>query len=456
MLYILIWFIVLVTSVILFKKVSGSLSILKPNLNSIIFYYSLLVSSFIGPIFIVLGKDNYYMINKLAHEQYRVIGFLVICFVMVFLPLTMYILSKLVGFDSKHEFEGYLKKPVQSIFEVRTEFYFFFATLSAISILAVAYTMLKTNQIPLLELLKGNTAELAKLRIEAARNFTGNVLVRNIFAIALTPLLSLIAYVYSVKTEHFKWKILFLGLFGCSVLISVYDLAKSPIFFYVIMFLLVSIYIGKTKFTPMKVFVLGSLATALLLVMYVFIQGVTNIESYLSISTGPIGRLIFAQISPTFLHLNIFGESLPFLQGRSLPGMLVGLFDVEQVRSARLVMEQAFPQRIEDGTGGVLNTLYVAEAYANFGYVGIVVATIYIGLIIQAVYIGFLRLPKNPVFVSLFIYFSINIPRTLVGGFADFLFNPIWFILIVLFTGMLLFIRFRIDLTAYFKRVREN
>ncbi|MFT4414433.1 O-antigen polymerase [Fredinandcohnia humi] len=458
MLYILIWLIVLAISVSLFKKVSGSLSILQPNLNSIIFYYSLFFSSFIGSLLIVLDVDDYYMINKLTDDNYRLIGFLVICFTMVFLPLTMYILSKLVGFDAKVEYQSYLKKPVETIFNVKTEFYFLFAGLSAVSMLACAYTLLKTGQIPLVELLTNPSADLGKLRIDAARHFNGNVLIRNIFAIALTPLLSLIAYVYSVKTNMTRWKILFLGLFACSVVISIYDLAKSPIFFYVIMFLLVRIYIGKTKFTPLKIFVLGTLGASLLVVMYVFIQDVTNLESYLSYNSGPIGRVIFAQIAPTFLHLNIFGDALPFLNGRGLPSVFLDLFGVEQVRSARLVMEVAFPQRIEEGTGGVLNTLYVAEAYANFGYVGIVIGTIYIGLIIQVLYIAFLRLPKNPVFISLFIYFSINIPRTLVGGFTDFLFNIIWFIVVFLMVGMILFIRFRIDLFSLFRnrKLREN
>lgn len=449
MLYFIVWLLVLIASIYLFKKASGSLSILKPNLNSIIFYYSFLISSYIGTLLIATGVDDYYMINRLTHEEYRWIGFYTVCFVMLVFPLMMFLVSKLVGFESDKEFNHYLQKDISLPFKGKNEFFLIFLGLSLISMAAIAYTFLKTPKIPILEVVIGSgDLSPGELRNLAQRNFGGNVLIRNIFAIALTPLLSLIAYVYSVKTNQLKWKLLFLVLFAGAVAINVYDLAKSPIFFYLIMFFLLRLYVGKMKFTVRKIVTWGIAGAVALIGMYIVIQGVTDVGSYLSYNSGPIGRLILAQIAPTFLHLNLFGEALPFLMGRGLPSTFIDLFDIEQVRSARLVMTTVFPEKVADGTAGVLNTLFIAEAYANFGFVGVVAGTIYVGVLVQVLYITFLRLPKNPIFLSLFIYFTVNIPRTLVGGFTDFLFNPIWTLLTGLFVGILLFIRFRIDLTS--------
>lgn len=458
MLAILIWLTVTLISVSLFYRISGSLSLFKPNLNSLIFYYSLFVSCYIGSLLIALDIDHYYMINKLDHDAYRWIGFGAVSFVMIMLPLTMYVVSKLAGFDAKKEFNTYISKPIKIVSSgKKNEFYLIFLALSVICMLAVMYTLLKTVQVPLIELLKGNFSELGKLRIEAARNFSGNVYVRNIFAIALTPLLSLISYVYAAKTKQLKWIFLFMALFVFAVLISVYDLAKSPIIFYAIMFIFVRIYSGTLVLNRWKIYLYGISGGTLVILMYIFIQGVDDLGSYFSYSSGPIGRIILAQIAPTFLHLNIFGESIPFLNGSSLPSILIGWFDMEQVRSARLVMANAFPARVADGTGGVLNTLYIAEAYANFGYMGIFLGTLYVGIFVQLLYIVFIRLPKNPVLLCLFIYFSINIPRTLVGGFTDFLFNPIWIFITFLFAGILLFIKLREDLASfYLKRKSGN
>lgn len=456
MLYVVIWLIVLVVSTGLFRYVSGSLSIVKPNLVSLVYYYSLLISSFIGSLLIVLGIDHYYMTEKLFRpEEYRVIGFAVVCFVMVCLPLAMLFISRVCGFHPKHEFHRYLQSPVQSIGANGNEFFYWFLALSIVSVLAILYTIWKTPQVPIFALLVGHgDTSLAELRIAASMHFKGNVLFRNIFALSLTPLLSLIAYIFAVLTNEARWKLLFLILFAGAVFVSIYDLAKSPIFFYLIMFMLVRIYIGKMKLSLGKLFAYGAVGAVALVGMYIVIQGVRDVEAFFAFNKGPIGRIIFAQIAPTFLHLNIFGEALPFLHGKSLPSILTGWFDVDNVRSARLVMAHVFPERIEDGTGGVLNTLFVAEAYANFGYFGIIIGTIYVGVMIQLLYICFLRLPKNPVFVSLFIYFSVNIPRTIVGGFTDFLFNPIWVLLVVLFGGIVLFLRVKDDIWRWFEKSR--
>jgi oligosaccharide repeat unit polymerase len=457
MLYLLIWLIILGASVYFFKKAAGSLSPLKLNLNSIIFYYSFLISSYIGTLFIAMNIDNYYMINRLTHEEIRWIGFYAISFVMLFFPLVMLLVSKMVGFDSKKEFNSYLEKDIELPFSGKNEFFLFLLAISLISLAAIGYTFLKTKHIPILEIvLRRTNLSPGELRIEAQRDFAGNVLIRNIFAIALTPILSLIAYVYSVKTKEIKWKLLFLTLFAGAILINIYDLAKSPIFFYIIMFLLLRMYIGNFHFNWKRLFAWGTAGAILLVGMYVVVQGVTSIGSYLSFNKGPIGRIIFAQIAPTFLHLDTFPNSIPFLNGSSLPASLINLFDMEQVRSARLVMAKVFPEKISDGTAGVLNTLYIAEAYANYGYVGILAGTFYVAFLVQVMYIAFLRLPKNPVFLSLFVYFTINIPRTLVGGFTDFLFNPIWILITCLFVGILLIIRVRMDVWGAWQKHRSR
>ncbi|WP_059171914.1 O-antigen polymerase [Bacillus sp. FJAT-27445] len=457
MLFLLIWLVVLSGSIYFFKRASGSLSLLKPNMNSIIFYYSFFISSYIGALLIAMGVDDYYMINRMVFDYNRYVGFFAISFVMLVFPLVMFVMARIVGFNAQKEYNAYLEKEVELPFSGRKDFFLIFLGLSFISLAAVAYTMLKTTHIPILDLVLNRSGmSPGELRINAQRNFGGIVLIRNIFAIALTPMLSLVAYVYAARTKDPKWQVLFAVLFCGAILISVYDLAKSPIFFYIIMFMLLRLYMGKLRFTWGRLAAWGSLGAMLLIAMYILIQGVTNIDAYLSYNSGPIGRMIFAQIAPTFLHLDTFNEALPFLEGRSLPSSLIGLFDIEQVRSARLVMERVFPEKVAQGTAGVLNTLFIAEAYANFGMLGVVGGTIYIAALVQALYISFLRLPKNPVFLSLFIYFTVNIPRTLVGGFADFLFNPIWVMVTSVFVGIMLFIRLRIDFFAFLQHRKSR
>jgi oligosaccharide repeat unit polymerase len=416
-------------STYLFQKASGSLSITKPNLISIVYYYSFVVSSFIGTLLIGLDAVEFYMIKKISGENTVLIGFTIICAVMIIFPLTMVTLSRIIGFDANKEFHNYVDKNVNLKYNSNS-FYLTILMFSAVSLLAVLYTILYTKSIPIFELLKGSD-ELGQLRIEASRNFGGIVIIRNIFAIALTPLLSLIAYVMASKTKQMKWTALFLVLLGASIFIMIYDLAKSPIFFYIIMLIILKFYLGELKLKFSKVLGYSIVGFAVLIGMYVVLSEGMAVEQYLSISTGPLGRIFFSQIAPTFLHIDKFGDNIPYLTLSSLPGTIMGIFDIEQIRSARVLMEYVFPERVEAGTAGVLNTLFVGEAYAAFGPIGVLLATIYVALFVQLIYIIFLKLPKNPVLISLFVYFSVNIPRTVVGGYADFLFNPIWLVITI-------------------------
>ena len=433
-----IWLFTVVASTYLFKKVSGSLSPVKPNMITIIYYYSFLISSYIGGLLIALGIDDYYMIKRMDHEEYRIIGFILLTILMILFPLTQLVVGRMFGFNSEKEFDRYLHEPVRtSVDKNRRLFRLAFGALTAISVLAVAYTMLKTSTIPLYELLKGNTSELAKLRIDATRGFSGiDVYIRNIFAIALTPVLSIIAFIYTTQSKALYWKIVFFLLFMSSLIITTYDLAKSPVFFYIIMLLLTGVFTQTLNLNWKKISAFIISGTVLLVIMYVAIQGVTEVESFLSYNSGPIGRIILAQISPFFLHLDTYSHSIDLLGMKGLPSFIAGIFDIEQVRTARMVMENVFPENIDKGTGGVLNTIFIGEAFGTYGYVGVIICIIYVAAVIQLLYIAFLRLPKTPVVIALTVYFTINIPRTLVGGVSDFFFNPIWIMMTVVLVGL--------------------
>jgi oligosaccharide repeat unit polymerase len=456
LLFVLIWIVTLILSVSLFRKASGSLSPLKPNMHSLIFYYSLLFSCYIGSLLIVLDIDDHYMLVRLEHEEYRLIGFLYICFIMIFMPLSMFILSKWVGFEAEREFNAYLAAPVSIADSDSRDFFYIISGLSALSILSIAYTFLKLDHIPILELLRGST-NLGQLRIEASHGFKGNQYIRNIFALGLTPILSFISYAYASSTPLKRWRVLFLVLFSLSVLTSVYDLQKAPLLFYLLMFILLNIYLGKLKLNIKSVISVGLLGFCMIILMYVYIQGVTAPSQFLAYNSGPIGRIILTQISPFYLHLDLFGEEVNFLNGQSLPNLLTGLYDFEQVRSARLAMEHYYPEKVEQGIAGVINTIFAGEAYANFGAAGILIGTIYIGLFVQIMYIAFIRLPKHPITISLFIYFTVTIPRVMVGGFIDFVFNPFWIFILGLFLGLLFLRKLKVDfLEDFLKYFRNN
>nr|WP_255724742.1 oligosaccharide repeat unit polymerase [Shimazuella soli] len=402
--------------------------------------------------------DHSYIINKLLFPESRQLGFILVCGSFLLFAFTTVIVSKIIGFKPDLEFNKYWNAPVDEVFlsEPNKKLFFrIFLGLSVISILSVIYTLLHTSTIPLFSALLGHTADLAKGRIDAKEGYTGIVYVKNILAIGLTPLLSIVAFAYALKTRLWSWRVLFGLLFVAAVVIQVYNFEKAPTLFYMIMLILTSIFVGKLKLNLRLILLFTAVGVAYIVVMYTLL-GASGSSTFLNYSQGPIGRIILTQIAPMYIFVDRFGEVYPFLHIYGLPDSILQLYHVDQMRSARVIMMDLFPEKVQEGTAGVLNTLYVGEAYATYGVWGVILGTVYLGVFVQVLYVLFVRLPKHPVFLSLFVFFIVNIPRAMVGGFSDLVINPVWIVLFTIVTFPYAVVRLKETWPKSIKKVKKS
>ena len=100
-------------------------------------------------------------------------------------------------------------------------------------------------------------------------------------------------------------------------------------------------------------------------------------------------------------------------------------------------MIELFPESIYQGTVGVINSIFLSEAWANFGFLGIVLSPVYVGFIIGLLYNFILVSPKTPLFLGIYAYYSFR--PTIIGGFNDYLYNPGNFFIISLLVFLLIY-----------------
>lgn len=433
MLFLLVSFCVLILSAFLFKKAAGTLSLEKLNMISYIFYYNIIIQSFIGVNLGILYLDNHYLISRLQNFDIRFKVWLAVLYVMVAMPLGMLLVNKIFKVQSSKLFHCYLKKPLQPVLSKKDSYVLVvFYGVAIISILSVIYTYTHLNNIPLISLLAGaDSVELSKLRINASRSFQGNEYIRNIFGLGLAPILAYISYAYYQLYHDARSLITFAVLFVNAVLILLYNLAKAPVIMFLIGFLFIEVLI-KGKVDIKKLINFGLLAGVMVLLMYRYIMG-TPISAILNYNTGPVGRLILSQIAPLYYHFHLFPGQYSFLNGASFSPFILSFFGVDHIRSSRLVMEYINPAGVATGSAGVANTLFIGEAYANFALYGLLLSPFIVGFIIQLSYIILQKMPKNPIWVGLFCYLSYSWPVT--GGFIDFLYNPGLIIIIFILIG---------------------
>lgn len=427
--------IVFFVSMKLFKIASGgSLNIKKINMISFVFY-NLIIFSFIGSILFALNLDNHYLACKIAYSDTRTKGWSIVQLVMILFPLNIIFINVLFNFNSKVIFQGYLEKETKCIFSTKDSYIFwpllFLSILSVVSILYTFYCIGFSN-LPFIKMISGASSyELAKSRIDVSRYFNGNIYIKNIFALGLTPIWSFIAYVYYKITDSNQWKRLFILLFVSSISINIYNLEKAPVIIYLFTFYVIRIYMGE-EIRNKQIFFIFVLGVMSIVLMYVFIAKIP-INQILSFRSGPLNRMFLGQIVGLFLHFDIFPKRFAFLKGASFPKMISEkLLGLQHIRSARLVMEIVNPSGVEENVAGVINTLFVAEAYANFGTKGIFISIICVSLIMDLFFILFMKLPKNPINIAMLSYFTISFTMILHGGFVDYIYNPFNILLVIL------------------------
>lgn len=431
MLNIFIVFLSIVTiafSYTLFKYASGTMALNQLNVVSIT-YFLIVIIFFIPSMLVVLGYRQGYGLEILSINPYlSVTVYYVLLFTLLIMSLTLYLIPKILKINVRTLYLDYLNTSIKPVFSPKDSYSFILLwLLIIISIIASIYVLRNYATIPIMHLFTSNNQELAVLRIRAGAEYSGSGFIKGIFAIGLPALLSYIFYVYYRMFKTTKWLVSFLIIFLITIFMKSYNLEKAPIIYFLFGFLLIEILtsnIVKKKFFKM-IFFLGIVS------IVVFCQ-VMKLSISDAIVTF-IHRTMTGQLGGLYWHIYIFPDICNFLGFHSLPEFLTNLMGIDQLLSARVVMEIYNPIGIALGTAGQMCTLFVGEAYAVFGWVGAFFGVIAIGVIIETVFLVFLYLPKNPLNIGLFTYLSVLIPTSLIGGFLPVIFNLEMFSFIVVY-----------------------
>ena len=423
---------IFVLSTVLFKRAAGTLNIGKLNIISYV-YYIFMLQSFLGISLIMLGWDQHYTLNYLLDkERTCTIAAIVIWSISVFMPLFILVFQKISGIKVKKEYSEYLKK--RTVVGQEESFFNWFAVASAACILLLIGFLINIGYIPILKLIHASADfDFAIERSRIGETYFIHPYISNIFVLMLIPLLSYISFSYFIVRRTKRWGVLSLALFAASVIVKTYKFEKSPLVFYLVAFILIYIYfrVGiKTIYMAVATLILGGV-----IISFYFLQGFSG--TIFDIYNGPMGRTLFTEVGTLAYCFDLFPEVFGFLNGRSFSPTilkLMGRDSSEYLRSSQLTMAFYGSERVYDGSAGVMNTLFAGEAYANWGYAGVVFSVIWVAFILTLFLWIILRLKKTPSTVALLAMLTTKVGLMLEGGFCDFVYSfDIIFTLVLVF-----------------------
>ena len=119
----------------------------------------------------------------------------------------------------------------------------------------------------------------------------------------------------------------------------------------------------------------------------------------------------------------------------------------EHIEVSREVMAFMFPRQVAENTLGTANTLFVGDAYGNFGVLGVVFSPIIVAFWIF-LSTEFLNKSKNSIDVAFSFYLLWMFVNSFNGGFmAAFVFNVRLLVIIALYISIRLFQSFKVSIS---------
>ena len=181
----------------------------------------------------------------------------------------------------------------------------------------------------------------------------------------------------------------------------------------------------------------------LILILFIIVLAAGNSNFILALEYL-FNRVFLDEISGTFLMFDIFPSVYDHIYFESLSEFISNLFGMEKTDNAqRISMLYAFGDRAASGLFNQLSTYFLGEAWANFGFYGLIFGPLYVGFILGFFINTFIRIKKTFLSVAILTYFSFS--SSVSSQFNNFIYNSniiiISFIILIVLAYSSLLIR---------------
>lgn len=412
-----------IISFLLFQRAAGSMSVLRLNTISYVFYFQILTTGVVGSILLALGKiDFHYLAEPLSRET-KVEAWAWVMYSIITLPIAMNLLNYMFKVRARQEFRDYIRKPAKVTFNDRSQL-LILSMMLGVSAFLVAYIAYYTERMPIMTLLSGNMEQAMVDRVSAKSAFHGSDYVKGTFVQTLIPVFSYYGVIIAMQRRKLIFWGLSLALIGLAAFMAIYDTQKAPLAFYLLGFLIIYTLV-KGGISPVRFAVILGTGVSAIVLGYVFTTDANFLDQITRYESGFYGRLFISGYMAFPLSLELFPKEFPeaalYLSG--IPYPILRFFGVEHIESARLIMMYINPEGVAAGTANLVSGYYMGEAYASYGYIGMIAAPFVVGAVVQVVHIYLLRKPKDPLIMAFYAYLTI---KWLLGaGFVSFLYLKI-------------------------------
>lgn len=421
-LIILVSILVLCISCYLFSKAAGTLSLRRLNTVSYVFYVQIVLLAFIGSVLVATGLADFHYLIKPVHEETKIWAWLGVLYSMIAMPSAMIMLNMAFNLRARERFLKYIDAPV--IFRQGPVLSFTILLLFAfISLLVLLYTFSHVEAVPLFTALQGDKEAAAIQRITVRRDFGGIEYITNLLGFLMMPVFAYYAAIYAFVRKKAIYWLIFFFCFLCTSLLLAYDTQKAPVVFFFIGFSILNTLVNGA--VSMKRLILYSAISVVIIVGgYSLTTNKNALQQVFDIKSALWTRVFITEYGGYVLSLEYFPDIIKAPTWQiGLPTVVLDFFELSKVESARLLMIVVNPEGVKKGEANLVSSYYLGEAWANYGWAGLILAPFVVGIVIQLVHIFLLKNPKEPLIIAFYSYMTVR--WLLNSGFVSFLYLKI-------------------------------
>lgn len=430
----LIILITLIISFFLLYLINGSVSLRYINGINYIFYRQILISALIGSYIISLSLeyDRWYALDW--SSSVRLYGLIAVCYSSLAI-LSSYLLYKKIFLSRECHRKTLLNVHFsESKFNISiTQNFLFF-----LSSFGFFYILFHSPSWPMLEAIKGNSYDALSGRISFRNDFTGSDFIKNLVAFSASSLYFYISLSRVLIKNSGRLHLII--SFLLVILIYTYNSQKGAIF-NVLIGALIIVCIVRGKVSRKFFISMIILAITSIVLMFSLVKGIPITTLISSGYKLIIGRLFLGNIEGLFNSFVLFPQEIT--QSTSFVGIpsviQKAIFGEVQEPSKLLLMKYFDLSGVQNGTSGFITSYFMAEAWANYSFLGLVLAPLFVSANLFIVDFVLYRYGKNIATVTF--YAVMYLQFQLHGEFVGFLyFKYFMYFLVSIFPILSLYI----------------
>lgn len=268
---------------------------------------------------------------------------------------------------------------------------------------------------------------IAKARSLMGNDFEGAY---HWYYLFMNQLMIFIAYVFYAKyclRSSFINKVVFMVAFIVVAFSLTMATEKAPLVLFLLGLFFIHTFVKSNGTISLRhVFITTIPIFVILIVFYIFFMNDSSIWAAIS---SVFSRAFTGSIQPAYHYLEFFPYNHDYLYGRSFPNP-GGIFPFESYSLTTEIMAWRHPDAVEKGIVGSAPTIFWGEMYANFGFIGVLLAPLFVGGILYWLNYMIYRMRPSVVSIAFMVWMIMYFKDLSITSLSNYFIN-IYFITVV-------------------------